>query len=86
VSFPQANRVLGAPSGRADCEPLSVFTDGEHCISAWSPTWRERFAVLFGRPVWLWVVSGYTQPPVMVETRQPWAPSPSLNETNEERP
>lgn len=74
--FPQANRTLAPPQGMDNCEPLSVYTDGEFCISRWKPTWRERLAMLFGRPAWLWVVSGWTQPPVMVETRDPWAASP----------
>jgi hypothetical protein len=74
--FPQANRTLGAPQGMTNCSALRVFTDGEHCISAWRPSWRERLAVLCGRPVWLWVVSGETQPPVMVETQPPWSEQP----------
>lgn len=72
TAFPQSNRTLTAPSGMPNCSELAVFTDGEHCISAWRPSWRERFAVLFGRPVWLWVVSGQTQPPVLLETAFPF--------------
>jgi hypothetical protein len=76
VTFPSANRTLTAPRGMEQiCGPLPVYTDGEFCISRWRPTWRERLAVLFGSSVWLWVVSGQTQPPVSLETRDPWRAS-----------
>ena len=47
-----------------ECGNLPVFTDGETCISLWRMTWKERLsAFIFGR-IWLFVVSGETQPPV----------------------
>ena len=71
-SFPQQSYVLGRPEGMTDdeCEVLPVWTDGHECASLWRPTLRERLSILlFGR-VWLRVVSGRTQPPVLVEGRR----------------
>lgn len=64
IEFPEANRGLTAPVGRPDVQPLPVYTDGARCVSCWSLTWRERFALLFHGRVWLSVLSGATQPPV----------------------
>ncbi|RPJ28026.1 MAG: hypothetical protein EHM33_05970 [Chloroflexi bacterium] len=64
--FEQANKTLTKPSNMTDeeCGSLPVFTDGKVCISLWKMTWRERFSALFFGKLWLFVHSGYTQPPV----------------------
>jgi hypothetical protein len=73
VDFAEANRTLKAPCATStNVASLRAWTDGVHCISRWRPTWRDRLRVLFGAPIWLWVVSGETQPPVAVETESPW--------------
>jgi hypothetical protein len=68
--------VLGAPQGwNADalgpCEglPVVVEREGNHLLffSYWRGTWRERLAVLFGRPVRL-CVTGNAHPPVHLDT------------------
>ena len=73
MKFLQANKNLLKPVGMTDeeCGSLPVFTDGKECISLWKMTWRERLsALLFGK-VWLWVISGQTQPPVaLLATRE----------------
>lgn len=64
--FSESNKNLTAPIGwkPEDCGDLPVWCDGRQCVSCWRPSWRERLAILiFGR-VWLYVVSGLTQPPV----------------------
>lgn len=69
VDFAEATRTLLKPSGMTDeeCGLLRVWTDGQMCVSLWRPSWRERLsALLFGR-VWLFVMSGQTQPPVAIE-------------------
>jgi hypothetical protein len=66
MNFKQSNKDLLKPEGWTDeeCATLPVFTDGKQCISLWKMTWRERLsALLFGK-VWLFVISGQTQPPV----------------------
>jgi hypothetical protein len=69
VTFEQANKNLLKPEGMTDeeCGSLPVYNDGQHCISCWRPTWRERLSILLFGKVWLWVYSGYTQPPVALE-------------------
>lgn len=72
VYFDQATKVLGKPESMTDeeCGPLPVLNDGDCCISCWVPSFRERLSILvFGR-VWLWVLSGKSQPPVSIEGKR----------------
>lgn len=69
IKFPQVNRNLLKPEGMTDeeCGTLPVYNDGTTSISLWKMTWKERIsALIFGR-IWLYVVSGATQPPVALE-------------------
>lgn len=81
-TFPEANGTLTKPAGMTDdeCGSLPIFTDGKMCLSRWRPSWRERLAVAFGAPIWLWVWSGRTQPPVALQTERPFARVPSPRE------
>ena len=66
MQFKQANKNLLKPESMTDeeCGNLPVFTDGVQCISLWKMTWKERLlALLFGK-LWVYVISGYTQPPI----------------------
>jgi hypothetical protein len=72
IDFPQSNGSLAPPSGMDNCGGLRLFRDGESCISCWQPTEAEREAIAAGAPVWLWVISGPTQPPVSVCAESPW--------------
>jgi len=72
VKFKESNLILRKPDSMTDeeCSSLEVYTDGMTCLSCWRMSFRERFrALLFGR-VWLWVVSGSTQPPVALECKR----------------
>ncbi len=72
IDFPEKTDTLQKPPSMTDeeCSPLLVFRDGTQCISCWRPSWRERLSILlFGR-VWLYVVSGRTQPPVALEGKR----------------
>lgn len=65
-------RVLGAPVGwneelHGPCEGLPVAYGDGFIASYWTPSWRERLAILMGRPIRL-SVAGVTQPPVMLDT------------------
>jgi len=66
AKFKQSNKTLLKPEGMSEeeCGSLPVYTDGKECISLWRMTWRERLSALFSGKVWLFVVSGQTQPPV----------------------
>lgn len=78
IKFPQANLVLEKPSSMTDeeCASLHVYRRqpgaADDLISCWRPSWRERLAILFGRPVWLWVF-GRAHPPVAIEVHNPFA-------------
>lgn len=70
IKFPQSNKELLKPENMTDeeCSSLSVYTDGTMCISLWKMTWKERLSALFFGRVWLYVNSGYTQPPVALQS------------------
>lgn len=76
IPFPEANRVYQKPQGWTDeeCQPLPVFTDGKQCVSLWEPTPEERHAIATGAPVYLLVVLGDIQPPVLLTTDSPFIP------------
>ncbi len=67
--FPESTHKL-LPSGReyseavSTVEPLHVFSDGEQCVSCWTPTPKEREAIAQGAHIWIHVLSGSTQPPI----------------------
>lgn len=66
VMFPESNATLGAPRGMTteQCADLPVYRDGNTCLSCWEPTESERQSLLNGGKVWLWVLSGPSQPAV----------------------
>jgi len=68
--FKYANKNLLKPQDMTDeeCGSLPVYTDGEVCISLWKMTLRERFSALFFGRVWVFIHSGYTQPPISLMT------------------
>jgi hypothetical protein len=74
IPFRQQTVKLSPPEGMsaAACGWLPVFRDGMHIISCWRPSWRERIALALGRPVWLWVWSTTTQPPVALTVESPF--------------
>jgi hypothetical protein len=74
--FPQSNRRLTPPEGMTaeECGDLEVFTDGAYCLSRWEPTAEDLERILAGGPVWLWAVTGGTQPPVKLATEDPFTP------------
>jgi len=64
--FTEANQTLSKPREMTDdeCGSLPVFTDGEYCISLWKMTVKERLSALFFGKVWVFILSGNTQPPI----------------------
>lgn len=55
---------------KEECGELHIYCDNTYCISKWKMSWRERLHCLFRGYVWLWVVSGQTQPPVKIEAKK----------------
>ncbi len=73
-SFKESTIELTKPAGWAaeDCSSLSVYQNfvGGTTVSRWVFTWRERWRVLCGRPLWVHVhAGGTTQPPLALEVR-----------------
>ncbi len=69
TTFQGVDVVLGAPTNwdsetHGPCDGLPIMRRDGVCISRWSLSWRERFAVLFRGVVWCHVASGDTQPPI----------------------
>jgi hypothetical protein len=75
TNFPNANKVLKATPGQeGEVIDLHVWSDGQHCVSCWKMSWRDRIRVLFTGTVWFWAM-GRTHPPVLLEAESPqWAP------------
>jgi len=73
IDFPEKTKVLSKPPNMTDeeCGPLAVHvTPTGYCVSCWKPSWRERLSMLlFGR-IWVWVLSGQTQPPIALEGKR----------------
>lgn len=80
IAFKGQTGTMHKPTGMTDeeCMPLPVCVTGSvnsfgNVISCWKPTWQERFALLFGQPIWVWV-TGLKQPPICLDMVNPFAP------------
>lgn len=71
--FPESNMTLMPPDGMADCDLLSVFADGEQCVSCWQMSADELEEVnRNGGRVWVRVYSGHTAPPIALCIHSPF--------------
>ena len=72
IQFKEANLNLLPPDGMSEkeCKDLWVWSDGRMCISKWKLSWRDRIHCLFHGFIWLWVLSGKTQPPVIISAEK----------------
>ena len=69
VEFDESTKTLSKPESMIDeeCASLPVYNDGEVCISKWRMSWIERLHCLIRGYVWIWVLSGATQPPIAID-------------------
>lgn len=74
AKFRESNRELTRPDSMTDeeCSSLFVWSDDKQCISLWRPTWKERLIFLFKGELWLFILSGNTQPPVSIQVQSPF--------------
>ncbi len=74
VSFDGQNGVLGKPGNMSDdeCAPLPVFRDGQQSVSCWQLTSAEMEQLNKTRRIYLSVLAGPSQPPVMLSTERPF--------------
>ena len=71
ANFKEMTIELQKPKGMNDeCGSLPIWTDGNECLSCWKPTLRERLSILLFGKVWVWVLSGKTQPPITIEDKR----------------
>jgi len=76
INFPEVNVVLQKPKNMNDseCGALPIFrTPAGCCISCWKPTWKEIFNIFRSRKIWIWVWSGTSQPPIAIDTSNPFS-------------
>lgn len=69
VAFDEVNSTLTEPTNwdktkHGDCLDLPVERGDGFCKSCWKLTFGEFFKLLFKRKIYLYIVSGNTQPPV----------------------
>jgi hypothetical protein len=81
IEFSEQTKILNKPKDMTDeeCSSLPVYTDGKHCISVWRATFMERLRFMFSGKIWLWVVSGQTQPPVSLDLQNPFRKTDNEN-------
>jgi hypothetical protein len=70
IKFPEANIVLKGPEG-SDIMDLPAATDGKQCVSCWQLSWRERLNIVVTGRLWVYVLSGQTQPPIGLAVVEP---------------
>ncbi len=68
LKFRTSNKVIGGPeAGQPEYVPLHIQTDGDRCVSYWQLNRRERLSCLFFGRLKLSMLTGRTQPPVLLE-------------------
>ena len=69
IDFPEKTKELQKPPSMTDeeCSSLSIWNDGQICISCWKADWKERLSILFFGKIWIRIYSGITQPPISLE-------------------
>jgi hypothetical protein len=73
ILFEQANRTLTAPAGQEnEVETMYVYTDGQQCISKWQLTDDEIEMVIKNRHLYISVMFGGTQPPILPMVHSPF--------------
>lgn len=70
TDFPESNVNMQPPASMDDCTPMPVYTDGTFFVSRWMPNREDLDALSRGEPLWLFVWGA--QPPVALETENPF--------------
>ncbi len=71
TKFQESNSVLTG-GGDPNILDLHTYKDGEHIISCWTGTWRERLRFLVTGKMWVWIFAPKTQPPILLDTVHPF--------------
>jgi hypothetical protein len=57
---------------KEECGELAILQINDECISCWRMSFWERIKNLFTGKVWIGILSGTTQPPIYLTTKQPF--------------
>lgn len=70
--FKESNKNLVRPIDMTEkeCGSLSIYTDGNVCISQWKMTFKERIHCFFHGFIWVRIHSGSTQPPIALDAEK----------------
>lgn len=72
TEFSEQNLLLGPAEGTEEyVQPLPVFSNGQTCTSCWELTDEEIAEITRTRRVWVTVMAGRTQPPILIQTDFP---------------
>lgn len=72
TEFSEQNLLLGPAEGTEEyVQPLPVFSNGQTCTSCWELTDEELTEVARTRRIWVTVMAGRTQPPILIQTDFP---------------
>jgi hypothetical protein len=70
--FKEAQVRLEKPSSMSDeeCGGLWIYRQEGYCISLWTCSFWERIKFLFHGHLWVYVLSGMTQPPIALDVKK----------------
>lgn len=72
IEFPEQTIVLAKDQPQYKPLPVHLSSAAEgYCISCWKPSWRDRWNILRGRPMWLSMMTFGSAPmPVLPTTEK----------------
>lgn len=70
--FKEAKTELKKPASMTDeeCSSLWIYKQNGTCISLWTTSLWERIKFLFHGHIWIGVLSGESQPPIWLDSKQ----------------
>lgn len=52
-----------------ECSSLWILRQDNYCISLWTTSFWQRLKFLFHSHIWIWILSGQTQPPIILDCK-----------------
>lgn len=67
----EGSKELKKPDSMTDeeCSSLWILRQDNYCISLWTTTFWKRLKFLFHGHIWIWILSGQTQPPMILDCK-----------------
>jgi len=81
IHFKEATIELKKPPTMTDeeCSSLWIYSQNGTCISLWTTSLWERIMFLFHGHVWIGIMSGDTQPPIWLDSKNSLFEKPKKN-------